>query len=93
VELVRLVLLGLAVGVVARLATHGRGGKGVRAGLVLGALGAVVGGLVATSAGVRGNAYWLVAVVGALAFLYGERVLAALTALGMLVTSRFVRDE
>jgi uncharacterized membrane protein YeaQ/YmgE (transglycosylase-associated protein family) len=69
VELGRLLLLGLAVAVVARLATHGRGRIGVRPGLVLGAAGSVAGGLLAWALRVDDPGRWGVAAAAAVAVL------------------------
>ena len=64
-ELVQLLLLGLAVAVVARLAAHGRSRLGVRPGLVLGAAGSVAGGLLAWALRVDGPGRWGLAAAGA----------------------------
>jgi uncharacterized membrane protein YeaQ/YmgE (transglycosylase-associated protein family) len=69
VELSGLLALGVAVAVVARLATHGRGRVGVRPGLVLGAVGSVAGGLLAHAAGVQGSPRWAAAVGAAVLLL------------------------
>jgi uncharacterized membrane protein YeaQ/YmgE (transglycosylase-associated protein family) len=69
VELFQLLLLGVAAGVVARLATHGRGRIGVRPGLVVGVVGAVAGGLLARAAGASQHTRWAVAVAAAAALL------------------------
>jgi uncharacterized membrane protein YeaQ/YmgE (transglycosylase-associated protein family) len=77
VEIVQLLLLGLAVAVVARLTTHGRGRVGVRPGLLLGAAGSVAGGLLAWAAGVDGTPRWGVAVAAAAVVLAAAEVAQA----------------
>jgi uncharacterized membrane protein YeaQ/YmgE (transglycosylase-associated protein family) len=68
-ELLELLLLGLAVGVVARLAVHGRGRMGVAPGLAVAVVGTVTGGLVARALGVDGGPRWVVAVAAAVGLL------------------------
>jgi uncharacterized membrane protein YeaQ/YmgE (transglycosylase-associated protein family) len=62
VEVVKLLLLGLAVGVVARLVTPGRHSLGVLVTTLLGVLGTVGGGLLADQTGVEGGLRWVVIV-------------------------------
>jgi uncharacterized membrane protein YeaQ/YmgE (transglycosylase-associated protein family) len=75
VELLRLALLGLAVGVVARLATHGRGRVGVGPGMAIGIVGSVAGGLLARLFGIEGGAVWVIAAAVALVLLGAARVI------------------
>jgi hypothetical protein len=78
VEIVQLLLLGLAVAVVARLAAHGRGRVGVRPGLLLGAAGSAGGGLLAWGLGVDGTGRWGVAVAAAAVALAAAELTQAL---------------
>ncbi|HEV7826539.1 MAG TPA: hypothetical protein VGP02_16705 [Mycobacteriales bacterium] len=68
-EPLQLLVLGLAVAVIARLAAHGRGRVGVRPGLVLGPVGSVAGALLARAAGVTGGGRWAAAAGAAVVLL------------------------
>lgn len=59
-EVLKLLLLGLAVGVVARLVTPGRHSLGVAVTTLLGVLGTVGGGLLADAVGLSGALRWVV---------------------------------
>ncbi len=60
-EVLKLLLLGLAVGVVARLVTPGRHALGVAVTTLVGVLGTVGGGLLADATGAEGALRWVVA--------------------------------
>lgn len=61
-EVLKLLLLGLAVGVVARLITPGRHTLGVAVTTLLGVLGTVGGGMLAEAADLTGAPRWVVTV-------------------------------
>ena len=68
-EVFKLLLLGLAVGVVARLITPGRHSLSVPVTTLLGVLGTVLGGLLASQASLDGPLRWVVTVGVAVALL------------------------
>jgi uncharacterized membrane protein YeaQ/YmgE (transglycosylase-associated protein family) len=75
-EVFRLLLLGLAVGVVARLVTPGRHSLGVPVTTLLGVLGTVLGGLLASRVGLDGPLRWVLTIgvaVGLLLLVEGVR--------------------
>jgi uncharacterized membrane protein YeaQ/YmgE (transglycosylase-associated protein family) len=61
-EVFQLLLLGLAVGVIARLVTPGRHSLGVALTTLLGVLGTAGGGLLADAVGLDGPLRWVVAI-------------------------------
>lgn len=61
-EVFQLLLLGLAVGVVARLITPGRHSLGVPVTTLLGVLGTAGGGLLADALGLGGALRWVIAI-------------------------------
>jgi uncharacterized membrane protein YeaQ/YmgE (transglycosylase-associated protein family) len=69
VDALHLLLVGLAVGVVARLVTPGRHSIGVLATSLVGVLGTVGGGLIARQAGLQSTARWIVAIAVAVVLL------------------------
>ncbi len=78
-EVFQLLLLGLAVGVVARLVTPGRHSLGVPVTTLLGVLGTVLGGAVAKAADLEGPLRWVLTIGVAIALLVGvEAVRTAL---------------
>ncbi len=61
-EVFQLLLLGLAVGVIARLVTPGRHSLGVPVTTLLGVLGTAGGGLIADAVGLGGALRWVIAI-------------------------------
>jgi uncharacterized membrane protein YeaQ/YmgE (transglycosylase-associated protein family) len=61
-EVFQLLLLGLAVGVIARLVTPGRHSLGVPLTTLLGVLGTAGGGLLADAVGLDGALRWVIAI-------------------------------
>jgi uncharacterized membrane protein YeaQ/YmgE (transglycosylase-associated protein family) len=69
IDILQLLLVGLAVGVVARLVTPGRHSIGVVATSLVGVLGTVGGGLIARQAGLHTTLRWVVAIAVAVVLL------------------------